>query len=111
MAHFAEIDTASAVLRVLVVPDAQEDRGETFLRDDLGLGGRWVQTSYGGRIRRRFAAPGMRFDAGRDAFILPQPYPSWTLDAAGDWQPPVPRPKGDGWEWVERVQGWQETGA
>ena len=87
------------VLRVVVVPDAQEHRGEAFLRDDLGLGGRWVQTSYTGAIRRRFAARGMSYDAGRDAFVLPQPWPSWSLDEAGNWQPPVPRPEGDGWVW------------
>lgn len=107
MAHFAEIDSDTVVLRVLVVPDAQEHRGAAFLRDDLGLGGTWVQTSYTGRIRRRFAAPGMRYDAGRDVFVAPQPWPSWTLDPLGDWQPPVPRPDGDGWRWDETARAWR----
>ena len=105
MAHFAEIDGDGAVLRVLVVPDAQEPRGEAYLRDDLGLGGTWVQTSFTGMIRRRFAGPGMSYDAKRDAFVLPQPFPGWTLDAAGDWQPPLPRPEGQGWVWKE-PEGW-----
>lgn len=110
MAHFAEIDAAGHVLRVLVIPKAQEARGQAFLHDDLGLGGTWVQTSYTGRIRRRFAAPGMRYDATRDAFIAPQPYPSWMLDAAGDWHPPIPRPEGEGegeWDWDEAAQTWR----
>ncbi|TQM94866.1 hypothetical protein [Roseinatronobacter monicus] len=45
MAHFAEIDSSNVVCRVLVVPDAQQHRGEAYLRDDLGLSGRWVQTT------------------------------------------------------------------
>lgn len=108
MAHFAEIDAAGQVLRVLVIPDAQEHRGAAFLGDDLGLGGIWVQTSYTGRIRRRFAARGMTYDSGRDAFIPPRPWPSWTLDGAGDWQPPVPRPQGDGWMWEEAAGHWRD---
>lgn len=107
MAHFAQIDGAGIVLRVLVVPEAQAHRGEAFLRDDLGLGGTWVQTSFTGAIRRRLAGPGMRYDAGRDAFVHPQPFPSWTLDAAGDWQPPVPMPEGEGWVWGE-AGGWSQ---
>jgi len=46
MAHFAEIDNTNKVLRVLVVDNAQEERGQEFLANDLGLGGTWVQTSY-----------------------------------------------------------------
>ena len=111
MAHFAEIDGDQRVSRVLVVPDPQEHRGEAFLRDDMGLGGAWVQTSYTGSVRRRFAAPGMSYDADRDAFVLPQPHPSWTLDPAGDWQPPVPRPEGEGWEWDESAHIWREIAA
>ena len=107
MAHFAEIDEQTGVVqRVLVVPDKHEHRGEAFLRDDLGLGGSWVQTSYNATIRRRFAAVGMSYDAGRDAFVLPRPWPSWTLDAAGDWQPPVPMPEGHGWSWSEDAGAW-----
>ena len=74
-----------------------------------GLGGTWLQTSYTGSIRRRFAAPGMRYYAVRDAFVLPQPWPSWTLDDASDWQPPVPRPEGEDWEWDEGAQTWREV--
>lgn len=109
MAHFAEIDGAGIVLRVVVVPEAQAHRGEAFLRDDLGLGGTWVQTSFTASIRRRFAGPGMRYDPARDAFILPQPFASWKLDKAGDWVAPVPRPAGDEWVW-EEDKGWVQTG-
>ncbi|MBN2906946.1 MAG: hypothetical protein JXJ18_09590 [Rhodobacteraceae bacterium] len=107
MAHFAQIDEDGTVLRVIRVPDTREKTGATFCRDVLGLGGRWVQTSFSGSIRRRFAAPGMRFDAGRDAFVTPQPYPSWRLDARGDWQPPIPCPETGDWLWDEITQQWR----
>ena len=75
MAHFAEVNDRLEVVRVLVVADAQEHRGQAFLADDLGLGGRWVQTSYNGTIRKNFAGIGMYYDENRDAFIAPRPEP------------------------------------
>ena len=93
MAHFAEIDSDNIVQRVVVVPDDHEHRGQDYLADDLGLGGTWVQTSYNDNIRVRFAGIGYKFDADRDAFIPPQPYPSWTLDETTLlWDAPVPYP-------------------
>lgn len=71
MAHFAELDENDVVLRVLVVPDNQEHRGQEFCAEDLQLGGTWVQTSYNGTIRKNFAGIGATFDRKRDAFIAP----------------------------------------
>ena len=73
MAHFAEIDENNIVLRVLVVPDEQEHRGQEFLADELGLGGIWRQTSYNARIRKNYAGIGYTYDGERDAFIAPKP--------------------------------------
>ena len=73
MAHFAEIDENNIVVRVLVVPDEQENRGQEYLADELGLGGTWVQTSYNARIRKNYAGIGYSYDATRDAFIAPKP--------------------------------------
>jgi hypothetical protein len=73
MAHFAEINpNGGAVLRVLVVPDEQEHRGQDFLSNELGLGGVWVQTSYNATIRKNYAGIGFIYDAARDAFIEPK---------------------------------------
>jgi hypothetical protein len=82
MAHFAEVNDRNEVVRVLVVADAQEHRGQAFLADDLGLGGRWVQTSYNGNIRKNFAGVGMYYDENRDAFTYPRPEPAedYTFD-------------------------------
>ena len=62
MAHFAEIDSNSKVLRVLVVPDEQEDRGQEYLADELNMGGTWVQTSYNATFRGQYAGPGDKWD-------------------------------------------------
>ena len=71
MAHFAEIDKNGIVLRVLVVDDSQENRGQEFLADDLGLGGTWIQTSYNSNIRGKYAAIGDKYDKKKDEFISP----------------------------------------
>lgn len=107
MAHFAKIQDG-VVTRVLVVPDDQEARGADFLTQDLGLGGTWVQTSYTGSIRGRFAGVGFTYDAEADVFVAPQPFPSWTLDATGEWQPPVAMPADGAWDWDEATSAWVE---
>ncbi len=58
MAHFAEIDSDNKVLRVLVVDNSQEHRGQEFLANDLGLGGTWIQTSYNANFGGKFAGIG-----------------------------------------------------
>ena len=82
MAHFAEIDENSMVVRVLVVPDTEEANGQKYLADVLGLGGTWVQTSYNKRIRFNFAGVGYSYDYTRDAFIAPEPEDSTGFDEA-----------------------------
>ena len=109
MAHFAEIDENGVVVRVLVVPDSQETRGQEYLADDLGLGGTWVQTSYNARIRKNYAGIGMIYDNTRDAFIAEQPFASWILnEETCQWEAPVPYPT-DGvmYSWDEKTTDWK----
>lgn len=80
MAHFAEINDRNEVTRVLVVPNSQEHRGQEFLAQDLNLGGRWIQTSYNGNIRKNYAGIGMYYDENRDAFIAPRPTEEFVLN-------------------------------
>jgi hypothetical protein len=108
MSHWAEINESNIVLRVLVGNNAEADEGEAFMNS---LGGTWVKTSYNGNIRKNFAGIGMIYDAGRDAFINPQPYPSWILNEETClWQPPVPYPT-DGimYQWDEETTDWKAT--
>jgi len=105
MAHFAEINENNIVTRVLVVDDSQEHRGQEFLAEELGLGGRWIQTSYNHNFRKQYAGVGYSYDEVKDEFVMPQPYPSWQLDENNDWQPPVPRPNETA-EWDEEFEIW-----
>jgi hypothetical protein len=72
MAHFAEIDKDNIVIRVLVVSDEHQDYGQKYLADDLGMGGTWIQTSYNGNIRGKYAAIGDTYDSKKDEFISPE---------------------------------------
>ena len=109
MAHFAEIDITNTVTRVIVVHDSLEANGAEWCAEQYG--GRWVQTSYnanGNPAKRfNFAGVGYTYDEARDAFIAPRPYPSWQLDAACKWTPPVPYPTDGGlYEWSEDDLDW-----
>ena len=75
MAHFAEIDSENKVVRVLSVPNEQENRGQEFLANDLKLGGTWIQTSYNHNIRGKFAGINDTYNAELDLFISPPPPP------------------------------------
>ena len=103
MAHFAEINLDNQVLRVIVVADEHETNGTEWCHNLLG--GTWVQTSYNNRIRKQYAGIGFTYDPDADVFVAPQPYPSWTLDANHDWQPPTPKPEGD-YSWNEEELEW-----
>lgn len=109
IAHFCEIDNDNKVVRVLVVPDEQEHRGQDFLADDLGLGGTWIQTSYNARIRKNYAGIGFDYDQSRDAFIAPKPFDSWLLDEETcQWKAPIDYPT-DGlmYQWNEDKKDWE----
>jgi len=68
MAHFAQVDENNTVVRVLVVPDEQEHRGNEYL-NELGLTGNWIQTSFNNQIRGKFAGSGDIYDSINDVFI------------------------------------------
>ena len=117
MAHFAEIDGNGVVQRVIVVGNKDTSDASGVEKESIGkafcerlFGGNWVQTSYNGNFRKRYAGIGYKYDAALDAFIAPQPYPSWTLDANADWQAPVPMPTdGKMYAWDEAAQAWVEA--
>jgi hypothetical protein len=114
MAHFAEIGLNNKVLRVIVVANEelldengveQESKGAEFCRTLLG--GTWVQTSYNASFRKQYAGINHTYDLEADVFIAPQPYPSWSLDEAHDWQAPVAYPDGeDAYYWDEDTLSW-----
>lgn len=116
MSHFAKLDANNIV--VFVTVGRQEDDGKEA-ELSARTGDRYIQTSYnthagvhllgGTPLRKNFAAIGYTYDEARDAFIPPQPFPSWTLDEATlGWEAPVPYPTDDGgpYRWDEANGVW-----
>ena len=68
MAHFAKLEN-NIVTQVIVVGDEYES---TYAQSRLEHNEIYVQTSYNGRIRKRYAGIGMSYREDLDAFILPQ---------------------------------------
>lgn len=68
-----------------------------------------MQTSYNATFRRRFAGIGYTYRSDLDAFIPPNPYPSWLLDENKCvWEPPVEMPDdGKRYLWNEVIMEWQ----
>ena len=103
MAHFAELNNSNEVLRVVVISnDDVESHGgelssdaETFVASIVPHstdGTAWKQTSYNHNFRKHYAGIGDTYDASKDKFIAPQPFPSWSLDSNDDWVAPVTYP-------------------
>lgn len=116
MAHFAELDDNNKVLRIVVINNEDIIDANGKESEELGIafchnlyGGRWIQTSYNSKIRVRYAQIGFEYREDLDAFILPKPFPSWTLNIETyHWDAPVPYPT-DGimYEWNEEVGDWE----
>lgn len=117
MAHFAQIDSDNIVMQVIVVSNNDCGGGDFPASEEIGaafctnlLGGTWKQTSYNNNFRKRYAGIGYSYDAERDAFIAPKPYPSWTLnETTCDWEAPVARPETGFWVWNEEELQWDEV--
>ena len=92
----AQIDNNNIVTRVTVVADSDapnEAAGIALCKSLVGSDTNWVQTSYTGNIRYRYAGIGMKYDATNDVFYKQQPYPSWVLNTSTwKWEAPVALP-------------------
>jgi hypothetical protein len=111
MAHYAKVNNG-LVEQVIV---AEAEFFDTFVDSSPG---QWIQTSYnthGGvhandetPLRKNYAGVGMIYDAERDAFYAPQPYPSWTLnDDSCIWEAPTAYPTdGERYVWNESNTSW-----
>lgn len=125
MGHFAKV-TDGIVTQVIV---AEPEFFDSFVDTSPG---QWLQTSYNTRggvhynpetgepsadqakaLRKNYAGIGYSYDAQRDAFIPPKPYPSWTLDEQTClWNSPTPYPTDGGmYQWNEANQTWDAVSA
>jgi len=121
MAHFAKLDENNKVLAVHVVNNdvitvngiESEQAGIDFLTELHGHT-LWKKTSYNARagvgFRKNYAGIDYIYDTEFDAFIAPQPYPSWKLDyTTFTWVAPIAQPsevEGYWWKWSEINQEW-----
>lgn len=117
MGHFAKV-LDGKVIQVIV---AEPEFFDTFVDSSPG---QWIQTSYNTRggvhygpdgepdggeaLRGNYAGIGCTYDPVLDAFIPPQPYPSWVLNTTTcQWQAPVPYPDdGKMYIWDEATLSW-----
>jgi len=117
MAHFAKVENG-LVTQVISVSNSDTANAEGVEMESIGaafcehlLGGDWKQTSYNGNIRKNYAGIGYTYDEARDAFIAPQPFPSWVLnEQTCQWEAPVPMPTdGKMYSWDETTLTWIEV--
>jgi hypothetical protein len=113
MGHFAKVVDG----KVTQVISAEPDFFATFVDSSPG---EWIQTSYntlgglhrlgGVPLRKNYAGIGFTYDRQKDAFIPPQPYPSWTLNEDTClWDSPTVYPDDDKFYlWNEETLSWQE---
>jgi hypothetical protein len=80
MAHFAKVDNDNIVEQVIVVANSDcgdldfpesEPVGQAFIAS-LGIAGEWLQTSYNGNFRGRYAGIGYSYNKDSDSFVAPE---------------------------------------
>jgi hypothetical protein len=128
MAHYAFLNQNGIVIEVIYGKEEDEkENGETVdweKRYEEIRGLRCKRTSYNTRagvhtaggtpFRKNYAGIGHFYNNRRDAFIPPQPYPSWTLNEETClWDAPKPPPEDVGtgippkmYDWDEFTQEW-----
>ena len=104
MSHYAKVEDG-IVTRVIV---AEAEFFDTYVDDSPG---KWIQTYKDRSQRKNYAGKGFSYDKTRDAFIPPQPYPSWVLNEDTClWEPPVAYPDdGNMYQWNEEAQTWDQV--
>ena len=94
--YAAEIDSNNVVTRLIVC--------DSLAWAEENLGGTWVASD-------TKVPAHSTYDADRDAFIPPTPYPSWVLDEATClWVAPIDYPADGGqYVWDEETTDWVEV--
>jgi len=122
MSHFAQIDTNSIVINVIVINNIElldqdgnevEQKGIDFCKSLFGQDTEWVQTSYNGSFRKNYACVDGTYNEELDAFIAPKPFNSWTLNKEScRWEAPVSIPNTElednqYYNWNESILNWE----
>ncbi len=114
MGHYAKLNAENIVVFVTVSRNEDDEReleisaqtGDTYRRTSYNTHG-GVHGLGGTPYRKNYAGVGYTYDAVRNAFIAPKPYPSWVLDEATClWGAPVSYPATGQWQWDEATVSW-----
>ena len=120
MAHYAFLNNNNIVTEVIVGKNEGEDnidweqhygnfRNQVCKRTSYNTYG-GVHSNGGTPYRKNYAGIGYTYDSQRDAFISPQPFPSWTLnEETCAWAAPVPYPTDIGTAENPKYYSWNET--
>jgi len=112
MAHYAFLDENNIVTEVIVgkdETDTSQDWEQFYgeFRNQV-----CKRTSYNNNIRKNYAGIGYTYDSQRDAFIPPQPFPSWLLSQETcQWSAPVAMPTEGFYDWDETTTSWVRASA
>jgi hypothetical protein len=120
MSHFAQLDENNVVIFVTPIDNDIITDENGVEQEQLGIqhilntipgaeNYTWKQTSYNNNFRGNYAGVGYTYDEILDAFILPKPFESWTLnEATAQWESPVPYPEDEKlYGWNEETLSWQ----
>ena len=107
MDYYAFLDLNNVVTEVIPGKDQGED-GVDWEQWYGEFRGQICKRSRTDGFRKNYAGIGYVYDATRDAFIPPQPFPSWTLNESTClWDAPTPYPTdGQFYRWDEPTTSW-----
>ena len=119
MAYYAFLDENNIVTEVIAGKNEGEDgidwevwygdfRGQVCKRTSYNTIGN-IHKNGGAPYRGNYAGIGYTYRADIDAFVPPQPYASWTLDANVQWQPPIAMPTDGMYTWDEATTSWKRV--
>jgi hypothetical protein len=125
MAHYARVNADNIVTYVTPIPNEMitdengvehEHRALSHLYSTIpdSVDDRWIQTSYNGNFRVRYAGIGHTWNEELNAFITSKPYESWVLnEETASWEAPVPMPEiteeNKNYIWNEELGEWEAT--
>ena len=108
MAHnyFVKLDENNVVTQVTRLEDSvgpDEATGIAYLNKIYKTNDTW-------KIAVKKVGLGYIYDSNSNVFLEPKPFPSWTLNADNEWEPPVAYPDvandAPQYTWNEDSQSW-----
>ena len=107
MDYYAFLDSNNVVTQVIPGREQGSDNIDWEKRYEE-FQGQVCKRSRTDGFRKNYAGVGYTYDFARDAFIPPQPFPSWVLnEETCQWDSPVAMPTdGQRYQWDESTTSW-----